>query len=65
MNWILSNYGVILEVVSAVIGTATLITGLTPSPADDAILAKIVSFLSFVTHKDAAGSLKLPMAPHK
>jgi len=35
----------ILEVVSHVIAVASVVTALTPTPKDDAILAKVISFV--------------------
>lgn len=52
-------------VVGALIPLATVITGLTPTPKDDAVLAKILPFLSVVTPKDAPGTFKLPLTPLK
>lgn len=45
MNWITQNFTEIMAVVGAVIVLARIIVKLTPSPADDSVLEKIVSFL--------------------
>ena len=48
-------------IVAALLPLASLITGLTKTPKDDAVLAKILPFLSFLQPKDAPGTLKLPL----
>lgn len=48
MNWITENFANIMAVVGAVIVLARIIVKLTPTPADDTILEKIVSFLKAV-----------------
>jgi DUF1009 family protein len=45
MNWITENFANIMAVVGAVIVLARVIVKLTPTPADDGVLEKIVSFL--------------------
>jgi hypothetical protein len=45
MNWITENLANIMAVVGAVIVLARVIVKLTPTPADDGVLEKIVSFL--------------------
>jgi len=45
MNWITENFTNIMAVVGAVIVLARVIVKLTPTPADDTWLEKIVSFL--------------------
>lgn len=41
---------------------ASFIVGLTPTPKDDAFLAKIAPFVSFLQPKDAPGTLKRPLS---
>lgn len=45
MNWITENFANIMAVVGAVIVLARVIVKLTPTPTDDGVLEKIVSFL--------------------
>lgn len=65
MTWILSNWTIVVEVAGLLLTAASTITALTPTPADDAVVAKLVSFFSFLTHKDAPGTAKLPFVAHK
>jgi hypothetical protein len=45
MNWITENFANIMAVVVAVIVLARIIVKLTPTPADDGVLDKIVAVL--------------------
>lgn len=45
MEWLTQNFANIMAVVGAVIVLARIIVKLTPSPADDSFLEKVVSFL--------------------
>ncbi len=46
MNWIIEHYKDVLEIIGAVVSLATLIVALTPTQKDDAVLAKVIKFLS-------------------
>jgi hypothetical protein len=48
MTWITENFANIMAVVGAVIVLARVIVKLTPTPADDSFLEKIVSVLKAV-----------------
>ena len=48
MNWITENFTNIMAIVGAVIVLARIIVKLTPTPADDTILEKVISFLKAV-----------------
>jgi hypothetical protein len=48
MNWITENFANIMAVVGAIIVLARIIVKLTPTPADDTILEKIVSVFKAV-----------------
>lgn len=48
MNWITENFTNIMAIVGAVIVLARIIVKLTPTPADDSILEKVVNFLKAV-----------------
>ena len=61
MQWLIENYQTLLTIVGLLISATSLITGLTPTPKDDAILAKIIKALSIVTSKDEPGTFKRPL----
>ena len=48
MNWITENFTNIMAIVGAVIVVARIIVKLTPTPADDSILEKVVNFLKAI-----------------
>ena len=48
MNWIMENYQVVLTIALSTLGVAAMICKLTPSPKDDAIVAKILKWLNMV-----------------
>jgi hypothetical protein len=48
ITWILANYGTIITGLLAIVGGFSVIAKLTPTPKDDAIIAKIVAVLDFV-----------------
>lgn len=48
MDWIVQHWKDVLAVIGAAVSLATLIVALTPTPKDDAILAKIIKFLSAI-----------------
>lgn len=56
INYIHTNYGVYLEILAAVIALATLIVKVTPTQKDDAILAKVIKVLSFLSLCNPDGS---------
>jgi peptidyl-tRNA hydrolase len=45
MSWLIENWKTVVEAAGAVIIAARLIVKLTPTPADDSVLDKIVNFL--------------------
>lgn len=45
MNWILNNWQEVVSAMSAVMIAARIVVKLTPTPADDSILAKVVDVL--------------------
>ena len=54
----------ILTIVGSVLSLASLITGLTPTPVDDGIVAairKLIGVFSVVTPKDHPSTFKLPL----
>lgn len=60
MQYLLANYDTILAALGALLTAASLITRLTPTPKDDEVVRKILSFLSFLQPKGAEGLLKVP-----
>ena len=48
MNWIIENGANIFAIATSVVGTAALIAAITPTPKDDAILAKAKKVLDFL-----------------
>ncbi len=49
MEWILANWENVLLIISGVISVASIIVKLTPTPNDDAILARVISFLKILS----------------
>ena len=48
MEWFMNNWDVILLILTSVVTLASLIVKLTPTPADDAVLAKVINFLKMI-----------------
>ncbi len=48
MEWLISNWEVVLLIITSVVTLASLIVKLTPTPADDAVLAKVINFLKVI-----------------
>ena len=46
VNWLVENWHKVLEIIGAVVTVATLITAITPTPKDDAFLAKVKKALA-------------------
>lgn len=62
IQWIAEHGSTLIEITGALVGVASLITGLTKTPKDDKVVAKIQSFLSklsVLTHKDEDGTFKV------
>lgn len=49
MEYFLANWDSILLIISGAISTASVIVKLTPTPKDDAILAKVIAFLKILS----------------
>ena len=45
MNWITENWQEVVNALAAVMIAARIIVKLTPTPADDSVLEKVVNFL--------------------
>lgn len=68
VGWLVANVGTLLTIAGAVVGVASMVTALTPSPKDDLFVSKVKGYLdrlSVLTHKDAAGTVKLPLTKSK
>lgn len=48
MSWITEHWKDILAIIGAAVTLATLITAITPTQKDDALLAKIIKILSAI-----------------
>lgn len=46
MNWFLEHYDEILAIIGGTVSVATIVVKLTPTPKDDAVLARVIHFLS-------------------
>ena len=64
VSWVAGNWGTIVQILGGLLGVGTLVTGLTPSPKDDALLGKARKFVgkvaSVTTFADAPGTFKVP-----
>lgn len=43
INWVTANWDSVLGIVTAIVTVASLVVKLTPTPKDDAVLAKILA----------------------
>ena len=62
MEWLTSNWQLLVSVLFALLTLASLITKFTKTPKDDEIVRKIISWLSFL-QPSGLGGLKLPGTP--
>ena len=60
MEWVSEHWGSIVSILMGVLSVASGITKLTPSPKDDAVIAKLIAWLSFLQPR-GAGLLKIPL----
>lgn len=61
ISWIWEHIGEIGAIVGILGALATAITGLTPTPKDDAWVRRILGWLSIVLPKDSPGTFKAPL----
>lgn len=64
ISWFTANWSTIVDVLGALLAAASVITALTPTPADDSIvswLRKVLGYLSVLTYSDAPGTLSAPL----
>lgn len=54
-----------IYIVGGLLSVASVITGLTPTPDDDAVVHKLIDWFSFLKPKTADGTLKLPFTSTK
>lgn len=57
INWIQANWKEILAIIGGVVTVASIIVKLTPTPKDDAVLAKIIKILAALSLFNPDGSL--------
>lgn len=65
MEFLTNHWDEILEIIGAALGLASMITALTPTPKDDAVVHKILDFFSVLKPFTAKGTLKLPLTRTK
>lgn len=51
VNWVIQNWDSVASVALQIIGAASIIVKLTPTPKDDAVLAKIVKIFELLSLK--------------
>ena len=64
MSWLLNHWGELVAAAGALVAAASFITRLTPTPKDDAALAKIqqtLARLSALQPLDSHRKIKLPL----
>ena len=47
ITWITANWSNVLAIIGGVVSVASLVVKLTPSQADDAVLAKVIKVLDY------------------
>jgi hypothetical protein len=47
--WVVANWPSVLAVISGTVTIASIIVKLTPTPADDAFVAKLIAFLKILS----------------
>ena len=65
MSWVLTHWGELLAAAGALVAAASFITTLTPTPKDDAALAKlrqVLARLSALQPLDSHRRVKLPLS---
>ncbi len=65
MSWLVTHWGELLAAAGALVAAASFITTLTPSPKDDAALAKVrqvLARLSALQPLDSHRRVKLPLS---
>ena len=66
MSWLLAHWGEILAAAGAVLGAASIITRMTPTPKDDQALARVrrvLGRLSMLQPPQSARRFKMPLVP--
>ena len=57
MEWIINHWKEILAIIGGVVTVASIIVKLTPTPKDDAVLAKIIKILAALSLFNPDGSM--------
>lgn len=60
MEWLVDHSTELLAAGSAALTLVSIVVRLTPTPKDDAVLAKVMNWVSFLKSKNSSGTLKLP-----
>lgn len=64
MDFLTEHWDTLTTIVGILMAVASLVTGLTDTPKDDSVLAKVRSFLALVgllQPKDSPGTVKAPL----
>lgn len=48
MDWLVNNWQTVLLIITSTVTLSSIIVKLTPTPNDDAVLAKIINFLKVI-----------------
>lgn len=51
LSWISQNLGAVVAIITATLGVAAMVCKLTPTPKDDAVVAKILAWLNMIPKK--------------
>ena len=66
-QWLVDNWPLLAQVLGAILALAALVTRLTPTPKDDAFIARLLGWLSFLRPADVRGVkapfTRLPKTP--
>ena len=60
-SFFVENWGILAAILSGGLTLASLITALTPTPKDDAFVAQLMAWLSFLQPKTSVGTVKAPL----
>lgn len=64
LQWTVDHLDELVVIAGLILAAASAITKLTPTPKDDAVVAKLIGYLSFLQPK-RAGLLKIPFTKVK
>ncbi len=58
--WLVAHWQELAAALGALLTLASIVTAFTATPKDDAVVAKIVAWLSFLQPRTSEGTLKVP-----